>query len=380
MPSMNTVLQGDALDLIPSLPSRGVNLVLTSPPYAMQRKRQYGGVAEREYPTWMCPVMEAIRPKLKDDGSVLIVMRPHIRDGVVSDYVLRTRLALREDGWCECEELIWRKPDAPPLGSRHRPRRTWEQVLWFSETPMPFIDLCANGGFSDRIGFVGSHRFRNHKNPIATKRPSLLQNGQSRTADHFTAFVSDIEKGIMHPAMFPVSLCEKLIRTFSREGDLVCDPFCGGGTTLLAAQTLHRKFAGFDINAKYVQIAKERLQAGSPEMQLHADLNVTSSQRMVRLKTDFPQLPRLRRAFLLAQGMTLSDVRIFEHLLRQTVFGPEHRPSATLSINCIATDSGLSRSTAIRSLRRQVASVPDVQNDVLIAPPMGYCVSSAYRV
>src|ERR1039458_523740 len=98
-PKAGTIICGDALSLIPTLPDRSVNLCLTSPPYAMQRKRQYGGVGEREYPAWMRMIMSALYPKLTADGSVLIVIRSHVRNGVVSDYVLRTRLALREDGW-----------------------------------------------------------------------------------------------------------------------------------------------------------------------------------------------------------------------------------------------------------------------------------------
>ena len=150
------VICGDVLMLIPTLRKESVALGLFSPPYAMQRRRQYGGVSEKEYPAWMCRVMAALRPKLTANGSVLIVIRSHVRDGVVCDYVLRTRLALREDGWCECEELIWLKPDAPPLGSKQRLRRTWEHILWFSKSANPFIDLKANGSFSDRIGFGGS--------------------------------------------------------------------------------------------------------------------------------------------------------------------------------------------------------------------------------
>jgi site-specific DNA-methyltransferase (adenine-specific)/site-specific DNA-methyltransferase (cytosine-N4-specific) len=146
-PKAGTIICGDALALIPTLPDRSVQLVLTSPPYAMQRRRQYGGIPEKDYPAWMVAIMAALRLKLTADGSVLLVIRSHVRDGVVSDYVLRTRLALREDGWCECEELIWLKPDAPPLGSKHRPRRTWENILWFSKTPKPYIDLRAAGTF-----------------------------------------------------------------------------------------------------------------------------------------------------------------------------------------------------------------------------------------
>ena len=100
--------------------------------------------------------MSALAPKMRPDGSVFVVIRPHLRGGVLSDYVLRTRLALREAGWHECEELIWLKPDAPPLGSLKRPRRTWEAISWFSRCAQPYCDLKACGKESDRLGFEGS--------------------------------------------------------------------------------------------------------------------------------------------------------------------------------------------------------------------------------
>jgi hypothetical protein len=266
----------------------------------------------------------------------------------VSDYVLRTRLALRDDDWKENEELIWLKPDAPPLGSKQRPRRTWEQVLWFSKTPKPFVNLYANGGFSDRIGFVGSHRFRNQQNPIVTKRSSSLRNGQTRTPDHFTALVADIERGIMHPAMFPVSLCDKLIRTFSREGDLVCDPFCGSGTTLVAAQELNRRIIGFDVNPKYVEMAKARLNK-KPDGSLVAD---AASGSGFRLRPEFPQRPSVRRAFLLSKGLNASDVRVFNLVLDRTVNTKDRVASVALSLTDVAELTSFSRRTVIRSLDR----------------------------
>ena len=72
---------------------------------------------------------------------------------------MRTRLALREVGWHECEELIWLKPNAPPLGSKLRPRRAWESILWFSRSAQPYADLKACGKESDRLGFNGEIRF-----------------------------------------------------------------------------------------------------------------------------------------------------------------------------------------------------------------------------
>src|SRR5271157_519246 len=147
------VLHGDCLDLIPTLEDESVSLVVTSPPYAQQRSGHYEGIPEEDYPDFTVNWMTAFAPKMTPDGSVFLVIRPHLRGGVLSDYVLRTRLALREAGWKECEELVWIKPNAPPLGSLRRPRRTWESVLWFSKSPQPYCDLKACGRESDRLGF-----------------------------------------------------------------------------------------------------------------------------------------------------------------------------------------------------------------------------------
>lgn len=330
------------------LPDRSVNLCLTSPPYSLQRNRQYGGVAEKDYPDWMCRVMAALRPKLTDDGSVLIVIRSHIHDGVVSDYVLRTRLALRDDGWKENEELIWHKPDAAFFGSKLRLRRNFENILWFSKVKNPYIHLTATGNFSDRIGFQGSHRFRNHNNPIATKRSSKVMVGQARGSDVFVAQVSDLQKGVMHPAMFPASLCDKLIRTFSREGDVVCDPFSGSGTTLVAAQSLGRKFIGFDVNPKYTEMAKSRLNRCPNGSSVSGDANGSG----FRLRPDFPQTPNQRRAFLMSKGLNGSDVRVFNLVVERTVNITNGLASVAMSLSAIAELTGFSRRTVIRSLDR----------------------------
>ena len=77
---------------------------------------------------------------------VLLVIRSRRQEFLlVSDYVLRTRLALREDGWHEFQECVWLKPDAPFLGSHNRLRACFEPILCFSKSTKPYIDLTANG-------------------------------------------------------------------------------------------------------------------------------------------------------------------------------------------------------------------------------------------
>src|SRR5208283_3857622 len=72
------VLHGDCLDLIPTLEDGSVSLVVTSPPYAEQRSGHYEGIPEEDYPDFTVQWMDALRPKLTNDGSVLIVIRPHL--------------------------------------------------------------------------------------------------------------------------------------------------------------------------------------------------------------------------------------------------------------------------------------------------------------
>jgi site-specific DNA-methyltransferase (adenine-specific)/site-specific DNA-methyltransferase (cytosine-N4-specific) len=254
------VVHGDCLKLIPTFGDGTVNLVVTSPPYAEQRKGHYEGVSEADYPSWTAKWMGLLWHKLADDRSVLIVIRPHIQNGVLSDYVLRTRLALREDGWTECDELIWLKPTSPPLGNNRRPRRAWESILWFGKAGQPFCNPRACGRESGRIGFQGSLRFGVDGNGTVTRGQSMAAtSGVARCPDVFVAGVGETQEALDHPAMFPVSLAEQLILTFSREGDLVLDPFCGSGSSLCAANRTGRTYLGFDSNAKYVKIARERL-------------------------------------------------------------------------------------------------------------------------
>ena len=197
------VLHGDCLDLIPTIENGSVSLVVTSPPYAEQRAGQYEGVPEEDYPEFTVQWMSALAPKMRSDGSVFLVIRPHLSNGVLSDYVLRTHLALREAGWHECEEPIWFKPNAPPLGSLNRPRRTWESVLWFSRSRHPYADLKACGKQSDRVGFEGFLRIGvDGDRPINSGQSFGCTNAVARITDVIVANVGGGEPGLEHPAVF----------------------------------------------------------------------------------------------------------------------------------------------------------------------------------
>ena len=149
------VLHGDCLDLIPTLEDGSVGLVVTITALRRAAQGPLRGHPRGGLPGVHGAVDGGSLAQAHADGSVLIVIRPHLRDGVLSDYVLRTRLALREAGWRECEELIWVKPNAPPLGSKLRPRRAWESDPLVQQVAQPYCDLKACGKESDRSGVRG---------------------------------------------------------------------------------------------------------------------------------------------------------------------------------------------------------------------------------
>lgn len=259
---MDTIICGDCLEELPKLPDQIIDSVITSPPYAQQRKDQYGGISVQEYPAWTVKWLEAIKPKLKPGGSVAIVIRPHIENGVVSDYVLRTRLAVRDAGWFETDEMIWIKPNSPPIGNNKRPRRAWESILWFSLDRQPYCDPKANGHVSDRVGMKGKkgkkEGYVQGITPSEEWQPTV---GVARCRDYVEVGTAEVDYSPQntHPVQFPVRLASWLVTLLCPPEGVVLDPFLGSGSTALACIKEKRKYIGIEISSAYCDIAKNRI-------------------------------------------------------------------------------------------------------------------------
>ena len=263
------ILHGDCVEVLPTLAPASVHAVVTSPPYAEQRKKQYGGIPEREYPAWTVAWMAALRPALAPGASVLVNIREHVKDGQISDYVHRTRLAVRDAGWAEIDELLWLKTDAPPVGRVDRPRRSWERVLWFAPSADVRCYPKANGRTSERIGGIegkASMSWAAGQNPLAA--------GVSRSPDFVRVAmkqgVNSWVGGAAHPAKYPEELAAWLLRLVTEPGDTVCDPFAGSGTTGVAALQEGRRFVGIERDAGYCDLARRRIAEAQPSLPLEA--------------------------------------------------------------------------------------------------------------
>jgi DNA modification methylase len=285
---MNEIICGDALEKIAELPENYIDLVATSPPYADQRKNQYSSINEKDYPQWTVNWMEQCKRVLKPTGSVAIVIRPHLFKGEISDYILHTRLAVRAAGWYECEELIWIKPNSPPLGSGKRPRRAWESILWFSMNRNPYCDPKANGKESHRVGFLSNKGQGDYK--FGASEPVT---GIARCKDYFEVGTADVDrsKENTHPAQYPEKLAAWIIRLLSPPNGLVLDPFMGSGSTAVACKNEGRNYLGFDLNENYCEYARKRvaqtpcnLSINSPIVTVPLEIPSTNSDQSVGLE------------------------------------------------------------------------------------------------
>ena len=254
-----SILEGDCIDVMRTLPAESVDAIVTSPPYARQRTATYGGVPESDYPAWTVAWMTEARRLLKPDGSVVINIRPHVRNGQISDYTLRTRLAVREDGWAEIEELIWHKK-GPPLGHPGRPRRSFESMHWFAKHGRPFCDPKASGS---EYGQVRTSKGR--KGPhISSQRLDTFMPPASiaRVSDvaYFPTSLNRPSDGTNdHPAPYPWQLAEWVGKLICPQGGTILDPFSGSASTGVACIRNGWDYIGIEAMPEYAATSRQRL-------------------------------------------------------------------------------------------------------------------------
>lgn len=275
-----TVFNADLLDALPLLEPGSIDAVVTSPPYAMQRKSTYGGVPEEDYPDWTVAWMDALKPALAECGSVMLNISPHVKGGMLSDYVLRMRLALRADGWYEHDELVWHKKNPMPSGANRRPQRSWESIFWYSRTPKAWADPTRNG--QEPKWPVSAHnngRARRldwgHHGGVGGK----YTNRRSRCQNVFSlATGRDQDTGWDHPAPYPIQLADWLMKINTPDGGTVLDPFAGSGTTSIAALRNGFQSVAIEREAEYAQMIVDRYSAELVKVDNTLELGLTNAE------------------------------------------------------------------------------------------------------
>ncbi|MCA1612906.1 MAG: site-specific DNA-methyltransferase [Acidobacteria bacterium] len=258
----NSIIQGDCLEVLRDAPSNLANLIVTSPPYADSRKNTYGGIHPDKYVEWFLPIGEQLRRVLKDDGSFVLNIKEKAVEGERHTYVIELILALKNQGWLWTEEYMWHKKNCAPGKWPNRFRDAWERCLHFTKQKRFKM-------YQDAVmvptGDWAKSRLKKLSETDKTRDNSKVGSGFGKNISNWIrrdmAYPSNVlhlatECGNKnHSAAFPKDLPAWFIKLFTKEGDVVLDPFAGSGTTCVVAHELHRNYIGVELKEDYFQQA-----------------------------------------------------------------------------------------------------------------------------
>ncbi|MBR5911405.1 MAG: site-specific DNA-methyltransferase [Bacteroidales bacterium] len=260
------IMYGDCAEQLKKLPDNSVDLIVTSPPYSDQRKTTYGGIAVNQYVEWFLPITKELLRVLKPTGTFILNIKEKVQDGERSTYVLELILEMRKQGWLWTEEFIWHKKNCYPGKWPNRFRDAWERLLQFNKTKKFSMYQEA---VMVPTGDWAKVRLRNLSETDKTRDNSKVGSGFGKNISNWEGREMAYPTNVLHlatecgnknhSAAFPEALPEWFIKLFTKEGDMVLDPFAGSGTTNIVAQRMHRNSIGIEIKLDYYQQIKERL-------------------------------------------------------------------------------------------------------------------------
>jgi site-specific DNA-methyltransferase (adenine-specific) len=257
---------GDSKKELKKLQDNSVDLIITSPPYADQRKSTYGGIRPDKYVDWFLPISEQLLRVLKPSGTFILNIKEKVVEGERSTYVMELIIAMRKQGWLWTEEFIWHKKNSYPGKWPNRFRDSWERLLQFNkdkhfsmyqeEVMVPMGDWAKTRlkklSDTDKVrdnSKVGSGFGKNISNWIDRDK------AYPTNVLHLATECNNKN----HSAAFPEELPEWFIKLFTKENDTVLDPFMGSGTTLSVANRMKRNSIGIEIVPEYYKMVKNNL-------------------------------------------------------------------------------------------------------------------------
>jgi site-specific DNA-methyltransferase (adenine-specific)/site-specific DNA-methyltransferase (cytosine-N4-specific) len=267
------ILLGNCKDVLKNIVDNSIDLIITSPPYADQRKNTYGGISPDKYVKWFLPISKELLRVLKPTGTFILNIKEKVVESERSTYVMELILEMRKQGWLWTEEFIWHKKNSYPGKWPNRFRDAWERLLQFNKTrnfkmyqdevKIPIGDW-ANGRLKN---LSETDKIRdNAKNGIGIGKNISNWLGKETVYPDNVLHLSTECNNKSHSAAFPDALPEWFIKLFTNEYDTILDPFAGSGTTLKVAQKLYRNSIGIEILPEYVEVVKSNIK--EYEMQL----------------------------------------------------------------------------------------------------------------
>jgi len=258
---------GDCEKELKSIPDNSVDLIFTSPPYADQRKKSYGGIHPDRYVDWFAPIAKQLLRVLKPTGTFILNIKEKVVNGERSTYVIELILEMRKQGWLWTEEFIWYKKNCYPGKWPNRFRDSWERLLQFNKNKKFHM---YQETVMLPVGDWAKTRLRNLSETDKIRDESKVGSGFGKNISNWLNRDKAYPTNVLHlatecnnknhSAAFPEDLPEWFINLFTKERDTVLDPFMGSGTTNLVAKRMKRSSIGIEIVPEYYEMVKSQIE------------------------------------------------------------------------------------------------------------------------
>lgn len=245
----NKLYLEDCLKTLRRMPPRFVDLVVTSPPYDQLKK--YEG-----YAFDFDSVVSELYRVLKPGGVVVWIVGDSTTKGSESGTSFRQAIRFKELGFNLHDTMIWHKSNAFNFGSNESYRQSFEYMFVFSKGKPKTIRLIKDVP-TVMFGQIARGARKHSDGSRNGLRPFEVPKYKKR--DNVWFIPTNSGKSLGHPATFPLDLAKDHIKSWSKQGDLVYDPFMGSGTTAVAAKLLNRNWLGSEISSEYVKTARTRI-------------------------------------------------------------------------------------------------------------------------
>ena len=247
---LDAIVCDDCMKVLPSLPDKSVDCVITDPPYGLTACEWDVPVPMTE---WWAEIMRVTR------GAVIVMaMQPF-----ATDVITANRAEFRY-------EMVWDKIACTGfLNAGRRPLAAHELCLVFGNTATYNPQKVAKTEKEIRRGWLEGKKYSFIGKPRREKGVYNVSLNEARkdptmknptTLMRFSSGNGHTKSKYDHPTQKPISLMQYLVQTYTNPGEIVMDCFAGSGTTLVAAKQLNRRFVGIEKESKYVQIANRRLE------------------------------------------------------------------------------------------------------------------------
>lgn len=307
--SFGELYQGDCLEVLPQLPDKSVQCVVTSPPY--WGLRDYGDPNQlglepspQEYVQKLVKIFQEVHRVLRDDGTVWLNLgdsyngsgkgawdkkdvqkevyvppagtpstkAPGLKPKDLVGIPWRVAFGLQDDGWYLRQDIIWKKPNPMPESVKDRCTKAHEYMFLLSKSTKYFYDAEAvqeKANYDGRKDEMqkGSAKYSKSVVPNHTGK-SFAGRGHKRWKKNSEGIRVRNRRSVWdiptrpysgaHFAVFPPDLVEPCIKAGSQEGNIVLDPFMGAGTTGVVAQDLGRRWVGIELSNDYCELIKNR--------------------------------------------------------------------------------------------------------------------------